>query len=92
LGNLLKSEQDQWSEKVDKSTDWVVWCRSREKDEEKRPFEVNGKEIFSNHSKQAKPKVGANPSGPWPASAASHGGNTAKLDSHFFNFRAFSAL
>jgi len=38
--------------------DWVVWCRSREKDEEQRPFEANGKEIFSNHSKQAKAKVG----------------------------------
>ena len=37
--------------------DWVVWCRSMKKDEEQRPFEVDGKEIFSNHSKQAKPKV-----------------------------------
>jgi len=36
----------------------VVWCRSSEKDEEQRPFEVDGKEIFSNRSKQAKPKVG----------------------------------
>jgi len=41
-----------------KSKDWVVWCRSREKDEEQRPFEVDGKEIFSNRSKQAKAKVG----------------------------------
>jgi len=41
-----------------KSQDCVVWCRSRGKDEEQRPFEVDGKEIFSNHSKQAKPKVG----------------------------------
>ena len=29
-----------------------------EKDEEQRPFEVDGKEIFSNHNKQAKPKSG----------------------------------
>jgi len=29
-----------------------------EKDEEQRLFEVDGKEIFSNHSKQAKPKAG----------------------------------
>jgi len=36
----------------------VGWCRKREKDEEQRPFEVDGKKIFSNHSKQAKPKVG----------------------------------
>ena len=41
-----------------KSKDWVVWCRSSKKDEEQRPFEVDGKEIFSNHSKQANPKVG----------------------------------
>jgi len=36
----------------------VLWCRSRKKDEEQRPFEVNGNEIFSNRSKQAKPKAG----------------------------------
>jgi len=41
-----------------KSKDWVVWCRSRKKDEEQRPFKVDGKEIFSNRSKQANPKVG----------------------------------
>ena len=41
-----------------KSKDWVVWCRSRNKDEEQRPFEVDGKEIFSNRSKQANPKAG----------------------------------
>ena len=41
-----------------KSKNWVVWCRSREKDEKQRPFEVNGKEIFSNCSKLAKPKTG----------------------------------
>ena len=72
--------------------DWVVSCRSRGKDEEQRPFEVDEKEIFSNRRKQAKPNVEANPSGPWPASAASHGDNAAKLDSHFCTFRAFSAL
>ena len=36
----------------------MLWCRSRKKDEEQRPFEVNGNEIFSNRSKQAKPKAG----------------------------------
>jgi len=35
----------------------VVWCRSRKKDEEQRPLEVDGKEIFSNHRKQAKSKI-----------------------------------
>jgi len=29
-----------------------------EKDEEQRPFEVDGEEIFSNRSKQAKSKAG----------------------------------
>ena len=37
-----------------RSKDWMVWCRSREKDEEQRPFEVDGKEIFS----KAKAKAG----------------------------------
>jgi len=41
-----------------KSKDWAVWCRSRKKDEEQRPGEVDGKEIFSNRSKQANPKAG----------------------------------
>ena len=41
-----------------KSKDWVVWCRSRKEVEKQRPFEVDGKEIFSNRSKQAKPKAG----------------------------------
>jgi len=56
--SLSESEQEQWSEKMGKSKDWVVWCRLRKKDEEQRPFEVDGKEIFSNCSKQAKPKAG----------------------------------
>ena len=41
-----------------KSKDWVVWCRSRKQDEKQHPFEVDGKEICSNRSKQAKPKAG----------------------------------
>jgi len=39
-----------------RSKDWVVGCRSREKDEEQRLFEVDGQEIFSTRSKQAKAK------------------------------------
>ena len=27
--NLSESEQEQWLEKMSKSKDWVVWCRSR---------------------------------------------------------------
>jgi len=56
--SLLESEQEQWSKRMCKSKDWVVWWRSRKKDEEQRPFEVDGKEIFSDRSKQAKPKAG----------------------------------
>jgi len=36
----------------------VVWCRSREKVEEQRPFEVDGKEIFPNRSNSAKDNAG----------------------------------
>jgi len=32
--SLSESEQEQWLEKMVKSKDWVVWCRSRKKDEE----------------------------------------------------------
>jgi len=56
--SLFESEQEQWSKKMGKSKDWVVWCRSRKEDEEQRPFEVDGKEIFSNRSKQKKAKAG----------------------------------
>jgi len=45
-------------ETIGKSNDWMVWCRSRKKEEEQRPFEVDGKEIFSNRIKHAKPKAG----------------------------------
>jgi len=48
-----------------KSKYWVVWCSSRKKDEEQRPFEVDGKEIFSNRSKQAKPNVGEKTDKKW---------------------------
>jgi len=53
--SLSESEQEQWAEKMGKSKDWVVWCRSRRKDKEKRPFEVDGKEILSNRSLASTP-------------------------------------
>jgi len=56
--SFSESEQEHLSEKMGKSKDWVVWCRSSKEDEEQRPFEVDGKEILSNRSKQAKPKAG----------------------------------
>jgi len=43
---------------MDRSKDWVIWCRSRENDEAQRPFDTDGKEIFSNYSKQTKAKAG----------------------------------
>jgi len=52
--SLFRLEQEQWSKKMGMSKNLVVWCRSRKKDEEQRPLEADGKEIFSNHSKQAK--------------------------------------
>jgi len=56
--SLSESEQGQWSKKRVKSKNWVIWCRSRKKDEERCPFEVDGKEIFSNHSTQTNAKAG----------------------------------
>ena len=29
--------------------DWVVWCKSKKGAEEIRPFELSGKDIFSNY-------------------------------------------
>jgi len=39
-----------------KSKDGVVWCRSREKDEEQRPFEADVKEIFQTAASKQKQK------------------------------------
>jgi len=39
--SLSESEQEQWSKNMGKSKDWVVWCTSREKDEEQRPFKAD---------------------------------------------------
>jgi len=58
LESWSESEKEHWSEKIGKSKDWVVWCKSRKKDEKQRPFEVDGKDIFSSRTKQAKSKVG----------------------------------
>ena len=68
---LSESEQEQWSKKMGKSKDWVVWCRLRKKDEEQHPFEVDEEEIFSNHIKQVNPtakqtdKKGGNGQSDW---------------------------
>jgi len=58
MGKVMRIRAGAVIKKMGKSKDWVVWCRSKKKDEEQHPFEVNGEEIFSNHSKQAKHKVG----------------------------------
>jgi len=55
--SLSESEQEQWSKKMGKSKDWVIWCTSRKKDEEQRPFKADVKEIFSNCSQHANPKA-----------------------------------
>jgi len=36
--SLSELEQEQWLKKMGRLKDWVVWCRSREKDEEQRQF------------------------------------------------------
>jgi len=51
--SLSKSEQKQWSKKIGKSKDWVVWCRLRKKDEEHCPFEADGK-LKSSHTTVSK--------------------------------------
>jgi len=52
--SLSESGLEHRSEKRGRSKDWLVWCRSKKNDKEQRPFEVDGKWIFLNHSKQAK--------------------------------------
>ena len=44
--SLLELEEEQWSGKMGKLKDWVVWCRSREKNEVQRPFEVKKKNLL----------------------------------------------
>ena len=57
-GKIYRNWSRSSGRKSVKSKDWVVWCRSRPKDEEQRPFEVNVNEIFSNCSKQINAKAG----------------------------------
>jgi len=38
--SLSESEREQWSKKMGKTKDLVIWCRSRKKYEEQHPFEV----------------------------------------------------
>ena len=54
--SLSKSEQEQWSKKMDRSKDWVVWCRSRKKDEEQRLFETDGKKSSQITASKQRPK------------------------------------
>ena len=53
---LSESEQVQWSKKISKSKDWVVWCRSRKKVEEQRPFEADGKKLTQTTASKQKPR------------------------------------
>jgi len=55
---LSKSEQEHWLKKMGESKDWMVWSRSRKKNEAQHPFKVDGKEIMSNRSNQTKTKAG----------------------------------
>jgi len=48
LTNVRLSEET-WLEEASTMHDWVVWCNSKKGAEEIRPFELSGKEIFSNY-------------------------------------------
>jgi len=48
------------SKKNGRLKNWLVWCRSRRKDEVERMFQVDGKEFMASCSKQAKAKTGDN--------------------------------
>ena len=54
--SLSKLEQEQWSKKMGKSKDWVVWCRSWKKDAEQRPFEVDEKKSSQTAASKPNPK------------------------------------
>ena len=57
--SLPESEQEQSLRRMGRSKDWVVWCRSRNTDEEQRLRGVDGREIFSNGIKPAKARLKA---------------------------------
>jgi len=54
--SLSESEQELWSKKMGKSKNWVIKCRSREKDEEQHPFEVDGKKSSQTAASKPHPK------------------------------------
>ena len=45
--SLSEQEKASWST----MHEWVVWCKSKKGAEEIRPFQLSGKEIFSNSDK-----------------------------------------
>ena len=54
-----EQEKESWLEEASTIHDWVVWCKSKKGAEEICPFELSGKEIFSNYD-ETKSKEGKN--------------------------------
>jgi len=57
--SLSESEQEQWSKQMGNSKDWVVWCRSREKDKEYARLKSMEKKViesFQTAASKQKPK------------------------------------
>jgi len=47
--SLSEQDKESWLEEASTMHDWVVLCKSKKGAEEIRPFELSGKEIFSNY-------------------------------------------
>jgi len=56
--SLSESEQEQWSKKMGRSKDWVVWCMSRKKTKSITRLKSMEKKSSENRSKQTKAKAG----------------------------------
>ena len=54
--SLSESEQEQWSEKMGKSKDWAVWCRSRKKDTSKARLKSMEKKSSQTAASKPNPK------------------------------------
>jgi len=47
--SLSEKGEESWLEEANTMHDWVVWCKSKNRAEEVRSFELRGKEIFFNY-------------------------------------------
>ena len=54
--SLSESEQEQWLEKMGKSKDWVVWCRSRKKTKSNARLKAMEKKFSQTAASKPNPK------------------------------------